>query len=703
MATKEWLGDGSANLFNVAGNWTPSGVPGAGDVALFNDKANNRDCNFNVTTGSSLTIGEIIVESTYGGIVLLQTVPVTKGIFLGKASGIKQDTVSSIDFRQGGSGSEYGSYKSFANRFLMIDDVGTWGTGGVTLNMYGGSVVTKFDDGDHATTVLKTGSFAPNYVAPTGTSGKTTFTAFTADNGITFQPTGNLVDNDRLKHFDFGTFTYSDDLFNAGAATCEFKATSSGIYLPITGATGYGQNPSGNPSDFVSYMRKVILNADTAGHKILMRDNSYVSLEELEIGDGVMFKGPMSLNAQGSDIRLVNAPKIRGSWSFSQISQGVYRSPRHASGPMPKIQGSLEITNKLTVGGLIDPTGLVIDEKGSVAATGHTTVGGKGLLWVKTGSPNELYFTNEDGDDVQITSGSSIAGGGGGSGTVTSIATTAPITGGTITTTGTIGISAATTSAAGSMSGADKTKLDGIATSATAYADADAIAAVEGTSSLDLTGDLTMDTSKKIIMDEKTYAAASASSGTIELTAEKTGSNPPLLTLRTPTGYLRMGSQNSSFCHFYTDRDYFYFNKNIQMDGGSFYAYNDDFQIKTDDSGSGQPTRIYIDAGVDECRVGIGNGFTSSSLPATELEVAGTIRQSNATSAVLIADSNGDLTAASNLQDAVYVQSGQGGSEPFNIVAPGAPTNWAGTPPATIEEAINRLAAQVVVLGGPIP
>ena len=44
--------------------------------------------------------------------------------------------------------------------------------------------------------------------------------------------------------------------------------------------------------------------------------------------------------------------------------------------------------------------------------------------------------------------------GGGGSGTVTSIATSSPITGGTITTTGTIGISAATTSAAGSMSSA---------------------------------------------------------------------------------------------------------------------------------------------------------------------------------------------------------------------------------------------------------
>ena len=417
MATKEWLGDGSANLFNVAGNWKPSGVPGAGDVALFNDVAAGRECNFDLATGSSITIGEIIVESNYGGSIRLQTVPVTKAVYLGKALGIKAAAASSIDFRQGSSGSEYGSYKSFNNRFLMMADGGSWGaSGSITLNMYGGSVVTKFDDGDHQLTVLKTGSFAPNYVAPTGTSGKTTFSAFTADNGITFQPTGNLVDNDRLKHFDFGSFTYSDDLFNAGAATCEFKATSSGIYLPITGATGYGQNPSGNPSDFVSYMRKVILNADTAGHKILMRDNSYVGLEELEIGDGVMFKGPTALADQGSDIRLVNAPKIRGSWSFSQISQGVYRSPRHASGPMPKILGKLEITDKLTVGGLIDPTGLVIDEKASVAATGHTTVAGKGLLWVKSDTPNNLYFTDDAGNDVAITNGGALAGGGGGGG-----------------------------------------------------------------------------------------------------------------------------------------------------------------------------------------------------------------------------------------------------------------------------------------------
>jgi len=38
-----------------------------------------------------------------------------------------------------------------------------------------------------------------------------------------------------------------------------------------------------------------------------------------------------------------------------------------------------------------------------------------GQLWVKTATPNELYFTNDAGNDIQITSGTAIAGGGGGS------------------------------------------------------------------------------------------------------------------------------------------------------------------------------------------------------------------------------------------------------------------------------------------------
>ena len=47
------------------------------------------------------------------------------------------------------------------------------------------------------------------------------------------------------------------------------------------------------------------------------------------------------------------------------------------------------------------------------AASAATDKLGYGQLWVKNATPNELYFTNAAGNDIQITSGSSIAGGGG--------------------------------------------------------------------------------------------------------------------------------------------------------------------------------------------------------------------------------------------------------------------------------------------------
>ena len=45
-------------------------------------------------------------------------------------------------------------------------------------------------------------------------------------------------------------------------------------------------------------------------------------------------------------------------------------------------------------------------------AVGDTA--GYGQIWVKNSTPNELYFTTDAGDDIQLTSGTSVAGGGGG-------------------------------------------------------------------------------------------------------------------------------------------------------------------------------------------------------------------------------------------------------------------------------------------------
>jgi len=337
-------------------------------------------------------------------------------------------------------------------------------------------------------------------------------------------------------------------------------------------------------------------------------------------------------------------PSSSGATGLVQLSNGSGGFTSDTKLAWASGSSTLTVDGKLTVTGLIDPTGLVIDEKANVAGTGHSTAAGKGLLWVKDDAPNRLYFTDDAGTDKKVIhatdsvtelsdvsnvgSGAIITGSersklsgieanadvtdatnvtaagalmdsevtnlafvkgltGGVSngnvlvanaavadndflkidgtsvegrtaaemrgdlnvadgatanaGTVTSVATTAPITGGTITGSGTIGISAATTSAAGSMSGADKTKLDGIeasatadqtdaeiraaveaasdsnvftdadhtklngiAASATAYADADAIAAVEGEATLALTGDVTIAAGKGLTVDGTT-------------------------------------------------------------------------------------------------------------------------------------------------------------------------------------------------------
>jgi hypothetical protein len=80
--------------------------------------------------------------------------------------------------------------------------------------------------------------------------------------------------------------------------------------------------------------------------------------------------------------------------------------------------------------------------------------------------------------------------------------------------------------------------------------------------------------------------------------------------------------------------------------------------------------------------------------------VAGTFRQ-GVTNAVLVADANGDLSAASTLADVAYLQTGQAETDAFTPIL-SAPV-WA-TPPTSIQDAIDRLAsytvAEITALGG---
>ena len=96
--------------------------------------------------------------------------------------------------------------------------------------------------------------------------------------------------------------------------------------------------------------------------------------------------------------------------------------------------------------------------------------------------------------------------------------------------------------------------------------------------------------------------------------------------------------------------------------------YNKDIHLCTNNTSNGSQAQAKLTIASDG---DVGIGTTS---PAQKLHVSGTIRQTGATSAVLVADANGDLTAASTLADVAYYQ-----AQPPLPPGPGAPPgigNW---------------------------
>jgi len=73
-----------------------------------------------------------------------------------------------------------------------------------------------------------------------------------------------------------------------------------------------------------------------------------------------------------------------------------------------------ETNNRVGIGVAAPKTKLTVEGAFTLKeqASADADTAAYGQLWVKTASPNELYFTDDGGNDVQIVTGGALAGGG---------------------------------------------------------------------------------------------------------------------------------------------------------------------------------------------------------------------------------------------------------------------------------------------------
>jgi hypothetical protein len=177
--------------------------------------------------------------------------------------------------------------------------------------------------------------------------------------------------------------------FDAGFSTWTFKLDATNFNFPVTAdTTNYGDS-----GIFTANWYNVVLDTSTAGYKATIPENRTLNLNSITIQPNTVLQGYFTINEnKTSTIVCVARPKILGSWNFSQLADGVYVSligdalpitPAHSvAGRVQLSDGhgtftsdskltwasatsELIVNGKLTVTGLIDPTGIVFSPQAS--------------------------------------------------------------------------------------------------------------------------------------------------------------------------------------------------------------------------------------------------------------------------------------------------------------------------------------------------
>lgn len=214
----------------------------------------------------------------------------------------------------------------------------------------------------------------------------------------------------------------------------------------------------------------------------------------------------------------------------------------------------------------------------------------------------------------------------------------------------------------------------------------------------------------------------------------ESGTSSNMLRIQTNDGRIDIGPNNGSYAHIQTDRSQFYFSKPVLVDGGGqVFAYNDGLKLGTGTSAAGGTTAITIADGSSDITVAgtttstgfVKTGGTSSQFLMADGSVStggggggsgDVVGPSSATNNNFVAfdGTTGKLvkdsaksasdfaTAAQGSLAASALQPTQAETDAFTPTAVSGP-HWAGAPPHTIQDAIERIAQHVGNALGPIP
>lgn len=606
-----WMG-GTDSLSSKYQNWSatsggsalaswPGGSPGATDNFFF-DSASAVNCTWESSVVSMATVQSIQQSLTapYIGILNMSIATTMQGLILNaelQGSGTIALTGANLTALDDSDGRK----RYILNgQFAKVDSYNT-----VTsyYKISAAQAATYLDNGPYPSIRCDTHSLTLAYNVPTATTHNHADDgtihikgSFTAESTSGFLRIGapNMKEDTLVKiKFGDASFTYLASILDFNMATAFFRATE----VPVTGSQTYGTVAAG----FTARHYGIVVFAEAPGETCTIRNQTTLECYSLEVSAGAVFRAQAQGTGKPARINVQTQPIIKGVWAFHANDGHSYLSPKQSF--------VANVASGGTGRDAVAPHALLKGSSaGAMQALEEIAIGTNGqVLTVVGGTPDWAAAGGGGGGMTSFT----VAGTSGSSQTITDGNTLTIAAGTGITTTG---------SATDTLT---------IASTITQYTDADAIAAVEGEADLVMTGTI-----------ELSAQTTQPPVGSVQL-----GEGTNALAIRTNYGYLNIGMQNATFCHLRTSASYFYFDSAIQLDGGDgLYAYNGDFWVRTDPtppSGGGTPVeRLTIKGAQAATAIGIAN--TS---PQTELDVTGTIRQSNVTNAIVHADANGDLGA----------------------------------------------------------